>query len=376
MHLNAWFVLAAHVAAVVFLRIQRRDDPAAPRSLSLPFGLSLAVIFASFLPWAGVLAHQVHATLDGYWIERPQFSALLATANAFVAPLPHWKWLAVAALLLLAAGARRRPAPVSTTPVTSTTSATSAASTTPTTNGPAPTFEPDSFSGSFGTVLLIAWATLPVAIPFVWSLLATPIFQVRYVLVAQPAILLLIARAIERRPRAGLAALAVVLAAAYPTAHHGLVYEDWRTAAAEITAHAAPTTSVYICADYTYFALGYYLDEHRFPITPVVAPHSRAAEFAAHYPTPPLAYEAWLAQLDKREAPAIIVLAHLQHTGHTHEDPQARDCGRRDVQSDKPIQDLPVRERILEDLRARGVLTITPLPGNLDVCRWSPHAHP
>lgn len=321
MHVSAWFVLAAHVTAVAWWA---RHKPAARqqrRRAAIRFGGAVIVVLISFIPWAGVLASQVETVLQEYWIQPPRWTAAFETLHAFVVPLDALRWpsvvLALIGVLLFfrlpRRGARDRKRTES--------------------------------LGSFDRSLLLAWAILPIAIPLLWSYVATPIFLVKYCLAAQPAILLLIGSQFARRRFWGPLLVAVLAAAHAPAPNRGLEVEPWRAAAWMIKLKAPADAPVYICQDYTYFALEYYLSER--DITPVLAPGSKPSEFVEILPRPPMLYEDWLTELSQIESEAWVVLSRMRRG-----------------QPDSRL------EAILEDVQVLGDAEVFDLQGDVDVVRF------
>ncbi len=97
----------------------------------------------------------------------------------------------------------------------------------------------------WGIGLVLAWLVVPVAITFVYSLIAQPLFQPRNLLMSVPAVALILGAAIghPRLPRyAGPAALVVLVAlrALQLGASYGVSPEPWRQAAAYVQARARP----------------------------------------------------------------------------------------------------------------------------------------
>jgi hypothetical protein len=99
--------------------------------------------------------------------------------------------------------------------------------------------------GVWGLGVALAWLTVPLAITFVYSLIAQPLFQPRNVLMCVPAVALLLGAAIgnPRLPRfVGPAALLVlvILRGLQVSASYGVSPEPWRQAAAYVQARARP----------------------------------------------------------------------------------------------------------------------------------------
>jgi mannosyltransferase len=110
---------------------------------------------------------------------------------------------------------------------------------------------------------LVAWLSVPVVLAFILSF-AQPIFAFHYLLVTMPAFVVLIASGIVRLGRrAGVVALVVVVGLSV----HSVVNwyeqpsrEDFRAAAAYVTAHARPGDRLMVWPWYASTAMSYYLD--------------------------------------------------------------------------------------------------------------------
>ena len=326
-HTFAWFVLAAHVVAVVGYTAFGSGSSRARRAVDIRFGITVAIVCASFMPWAGVLGAQVETVLTRYWIPEPEAWMIPATLHGFIAPLVETRWWFVVLCLVLVialAGRSFRQRP-----------------------SQSPRDMERGSINIFDVLLLSSWAFLPIIIPLVWSCVSTPIFQVKYTLAAQPAWLLLLALLIRRRPAVGLAIVAFGAAVHAPAPHRGLQLEDWRTAAAIVDENVEPGTPVYICQDYTYYALAAYLDEETYQITPVIKQGSVASEFAEIYPQPPLEYDDWLRQLQTNVDVAAVVLSRL------HSGPNETEF-----------------RKVIDDLAAIGYVRPFDVEGDVDVVLW------
>ena len=318
-HTFAWFVLAAHAAAVVWAVSASPASSVDRRRLAMSFGLAVLAVVASFLPWLGILVSQVRTVLDGYWVPRPNAALLLACTHGFVVPLEVLRWPVVAAATLGGAYAwqrgRRSGGDVR--------------------QGHTVT--------RFDWLMLWTWATLPVGVPLLWSLVGTPIFQAKYAIVAQPAMLILLSLLIVRRPPIALFIVAVLTAVQAPAPNRGLQLEDWPGAAAIIEAGVQRDAPVYVCQGYTYFALAYYIDEERYPITPVIKRGGKPSHFAKVYPRPPLTYEQWLDRL-RQDGHAWVVLSRLRNGAEQS-----------------------AVEEVLADLQEVGSLRVWSVRGDVDV---------
>ena len=98
---------------------------------------------------------------------------------------------------------------------------------------------------SWGLGVALAWLVVPVGITFVYSLIAQPLFQPRNVLMAVPAVALLLGAALGHRglPKSLAPAALVVLVALRALqlgASYGVSPEPWQQAAAYVQASARP----------------------------------------------------------------------------------------------------------------------------------------
>jgi hypothetical protein len=284
-HTYGWFVLAAHV--VWFAVAVREWQPPSQRRRTIMLGLSsLAAVGLSFTPWLPVLREQVSAVLRYYWISEPGWSALGVCLRDMLV-LDRWlRWPLIALLaavllvkllnVLRAAGRE----------ITGTKDRRAA---------PARPIRPCHLWG------LAAWATLPILLPFFWSKLSTPIFQLKYAIVAQAPALILLAALLARRPVVGLTGLAILTALWPPNADRGLVVEDWPGAAELLVQHTDESATIFVCRDYAYFALDYYLQGQR-DLVPVFSQNQPANAFAPYYGGRAITYDEMISQLADPQA--------------------------------------------------------------------------
>jgi hypothetical protein len=161
--------------------------------------------------------------------------------------------------------------------------------------------------------LLIAWLVIPIGVPFFWSLVATPIFLPKYAVVSQPAALILFAWAARRMAVVAAALLAAVSFCAIHPPESPLMFEQWREAAAIVNRDAPAEAPVYVCQDYCFFALAYYLDDET-RVTPVWVTESERGRFDPHYPNPAISLEEMLRRLRTESGEAWLVVAHVRET--------------------------------------------------------------
>jgi hypothetical protein len=282
-HTYGWFVVTAHV--VWLLAALREPGPKnARRRTARLAALSVTLAVLTFLPWVPILRDQIQRVAAGYWISEPGWSALAAAAHAMLVPVRVLRWplviLAALALVHWLAGRFR-------------------------------TSSPEAARQPARTSLrrchlwgLAAWMTLPILIPFVWSKCATPVFQVKYAIVAQAPALILLALLLARRPAAGLVPLALLIGFFPPNRDRGLIVEDWPRAADILLEHSAADATVFIYKDYAYFALDYYLQDRR-RVRPVYTEGQGPNAFAPHYPAGALTFDEMTRCLADSDEPQI-----------------------------------------------------------------------
>jgi hypothetical protein len=290
-HTYAWFVLAAHAVWIVgraslFNRERQR--------LLRGGGLGFAVIVASFVPWILVLVDQVRTASGHYWIPRPPAWLLPACLYDFVAPVHFLRYLVGVAAIIVVLGwvlTRRRRAAARVN------------------------HEPQ-HPVAYG--LLLCWLALPVLMPFLWSLVGTPIFQIKYAIVAQPAAVILLARLAARATVAGMGIVTLVSFWSFWPAGYPLVYEDWDKAANLIEREQGRGALIYVYRDYCTPALSYYLSGND-SVVPVRARDQGRTHFEPYHPNPSIGFDDLLQALRNATGEAWVVLARVRLT----EDPQA-----------------------------------------------------
>ncbi len=280
-HTYGWFVWAAHA---VWLLAAWRDAPVEGghrRRLTVLGAASLGLTVLLFLPWVPILREQVSTVLGGYWISEPTWPRLVACLEYMLVPERWLRW----PLIVLAGAAavgwliyRRRPV----------------------TAAPSPVRSGDTHSGTslqrcdlWG---LAAWTALPILIPFLWSKVGTPIFQVKYAIVAQPALLILFAALLVRRPVMGLVVLALLVNLRPPGTDRGLIVEDFRSTAEIVVEEVAADEPAFIHRDYAWFALNEYLRGRR-RVTPVYSEGVQANTFAGYYADEPVTFDEMMRRL-------------------------------------------------------------------------------
>lgn len=252
--------------------------------------MTSGIVIISFLPWVAVLTDQVRTVLGGYWIPRPRPVEPLVCLYDHLTPL---RWaitrhavagLAAAVAILAAvqwvrAPARLRP-------------------------------QSDESTGRSPIFLLLLWLILPIGLPFAWSCVATPIFQIKYTIVAQPAALLLLARLAVRRPIPAMIILAAVSLRPPTSPDYPLVVEDWRDAARIIQDTGPAAAPIYMYRDYCTFPLAYYLGGDA-RIVPVLARGQLRGDFEGYTSNPPIPFDDMLDRLGQQNGPAWLVLVRV-----------------------------------------------------------------
>lgn len=275
-HTYGWFVLAAQVVWLVAATGTARPVEPRRRRIALLGSLALLLVGLSFVPWIPILLQQVSAVRRGYWISQPAWLALPQAVHHMLVLVRLLRWpvvvLAVLLILRWAVGrARTRSGRDGMAAVHSAPSAN----------------QPIRRCHLWG---LLAWMTLPLLIPFVWSKFSTPIFQVKYAIAAQAPGLILFAALLARRPVVGVAVLALLTGIWPPNRDRGLVVEEWPQAASILAEQSTTDATVFVYKDYAYFALEYYLKGRR-RVRPVYAEGQVSKCFAPYYPDDALAFD-------------------------------------------------------------------------------------
>jgi uncharacterized membrane protein len=219
-HTYGLFVLAAQIGFALLALLWRRDW--IPWSERRAFALVLAAPIVLAVPWFVVFAGHVSAEVQDSdeaklsWLSAPTLHDIPGVFSGYAGS--RWGLLVLFAALL-AAGffAWRR-------------SGTFAA-------GVQRTLD------NRDVTLLLLWLVVPIAVPFVLSLVVTPIYQFKYTIPAAVAFYLLAALALDTLgPRVSLAATAVVALAflAATLRFYGNDTEQWRQTAAYVSQRAQP----------------------------------------------------------------------------------------------------------------------------------------
>jgi mannosyltransferase len=290
-HLYAWFVFAAHGVWMGWRILRTGERHPTFHRTRRDATIAAGVILVAFLPWVPVLVDQMKRVVAGYWIAKPSPAAPALCLYDFLYPLDR---LRLVVGVLAAAGfvlaiwyrvmRRSEPAPGA------------------------------ARREGVPLGLLIAWLVIPTGVPFLWSLVATPIFLPKYAVVAQPAALILFAWAARRMAVAAAALLAAVSVWAIHPPEYPLMSEQWREAAAIVNRDAPAEAPVYVCQDYCFFALAYYLDDEM-RVTPVWETESQRGRFDPHYPKPAISLEEMLRRLGEESGEAWLVVARVRETG-------------------------------------------------------------
>ena len=281
-HTYGWFLWAAHVVWLIAARREIPPDEGRRRRLTLLAGAAFLLAVISFLPWVPILAGQVRGVLREYWIGEPAWQDLWWCVHDMLVPDYWLRWPVIAAAgVAVLVGVRRW---VRRRGTAGAVACAPASDRTPSWTRPCHVWG------------LIACLTLPILIPFVWSKLATPIFQVKYAILAQTSLLILFAFVAVRRPVVALLVLALVIWARPPSADRSLVVEDFRGAAQVLSAESTESATVFVYPGYAEFALAYYVDRRR-TITPVWSPGQTSDEFAPYYESPPVSFDGMMQHL-------------------------------------------------------------------------------
>jgi uncharacterized membrane protein len=268
-HTYGWFVVAAHVVWLLVARGAGTFSDRQRRRIGRLGLSSIALVVLSFIPWIPVLLQQIGQVRRGYWISEPGWAALAQTVRGMLVlvRLARWPMVVLAGLAAvcwsvnLLRARRIRPAANAV----------------------------DGAASARRTVRrchlwgLIAWMAFPLLIPFVWSKFSTPIFQIKYGIVAQAPALILLAVLLTRRPLVWMTVLALLTGIWPPGADRGLIVEDWRAAACILEEQAAPGATVFVYKDYANFSLNYYLKDG-YRLRPVYSEGQASNCFTPHYP--------------------------------------------------------------------------------------------
>jgi mannosyltransferase len=283
-HVYGFFVpIVANVAVLGVALVHRKEmQSKLPLWAVAQVGVGLSVA-----PWLPTLQHQVGAKVDGTsgaaWIPPPQpfqaREALTGFGNGYTVVV-----LGAIALLALTVLRRRAPSRAS---------------------------SPENPTPKASRALLLSglWLGGYLVIPYLVSLLVTPIYQARYLSIAAPAFVLVVAGAVTRLPGvARLVAVAVVMVAMAPDSlkyHQQYPHKQrYRDAAAYVKEHARPQDAVILPHNWAPFA--HYFASSNIPMValdewtdpPVISPIDRvdAGEPRRSNANQPL--DAWRASYD------------------------------------------------------------------------------
>ncbi len=287
-HTYAWFMLAAQCGWMLLVVLRQRRAVDTGRSVIWICAGSVLAIIALFGPWIPILVQQIVRAKEQYWIAKPGADALARSLRAFLAVRSEFRWLAAGAsaagVIFLTVLIRRPVRPIN------------------------ERSQRDLEQPPLCSVYLWLWAILPIGIPFVWSQLSTPIYQIKYAIVAQPAVLLLLAIFLDRSPRIGLGLLALLWAIMPPVATGGLlIREEWDRAAAVLSEHVADGEAVYLLEGNAYFALEYYL-RGSIEVLPVRRDEAQDDGFDAYRANPVVRLSEMIERLDGRQNTSWVVM--------------------------------------------------------------------
>jgi mannosyltransferase len=219
-HTYGLFVLAAQMAFVLVALLWRPDwiRGPDPRRLGLVLGAPLVLAIPWLVVFAGHVGDEIHDDSDAKlsWLAKPSLRDLPGTLSGYAGS--RAVLLVVLAALALAAylGARRSGARSLLARLV----------------------------GDRRVALLVLWAAIPTVVPFLLSLVVTPIYQFKYTIPSAVACYLLLALALEGvTPRVGLAAAGLVAAAflVMTVRYYGdFKTEEWRQATAYVAARTDP----------------------------------------------------------------------------------------------------------------------------------------
>ena len=247
-HNAAAFVVAAQWITVL---VALPRAPAPPAEFFLRWVFLQISVAALYLPWITVLLGQLGHVRGDFWIPVPTARTLGGTLLDFAGS----PWMFGALGIACAAGALTRHV-----------------ETEPTGAWPSP------------RAVLLPWALVPIAGPFVASYLVAPIFLTRITLPALPAVLLIAGRGVAQLRGTGVRAAvtaALLLGMAFPllSNYREPNKERWREAAADLDAWASPGDLLLVHAGYCKEEiLDYYLRRRDLEVVPFPAHHVAVAE--------------------------------------------------------------------------------------------------
>lgn len=167
-HVYGFFIIAAQM---VFLALYHRRIDKTTLSITVK---NIVVTFVLFLPWAWVLLNQISTVSNGFWIVRPGLSDLADTLKTFNGPVKNDLSLYLSIIIftimsltaLYYTGKNRF-----------------------------------SFKNIFNGekyILLILWLLFPVLIPYIISIIRTPIFYPKYCISAYLALIILFSHSLSK----------------------------------------------------------------------------------------------------------------------------------------------------------------------------------
>lgn len=212
------FIVAGQAATLLVDVILRRRA-AVPAAFSW-LG-AMAVTFLAFVPWLPTFTWQVSLVQTRFWIAEPEPAGLLATFERYAGSPELLPFVGVAALAGVFTLARRQPS-----------------------DPPRPAL-----------LFILPWLAGPIAIPFLLSLVGTPIFLPKYTIAASVPFAILVAAGLQALPwwpvrAAATVALVAALTQPLPAYYETARKDGWREAVASVEALAAPDDAVVL---YPYF---------------------------------------------------------------------------------------------------------------------------
>jgi mannosyltransferase len=251
-HLFALFVVAAQSLFVASLLVFERKKFF---RLATPWFVVQIVLLALFVPWGRILLHQIlSVNKQGFWIEEPTMFTLAETFAEYAGGF--WLLAVFAALSMIAWTRFERE------------------------HSPDEPSDKLSFAllerwswrvridGAAIVWMLLLWLVVPIAIPFVKSILSAPaVYYIKYTIPALPALLLLAAKGVAAIPSRAVQSAIVCMMVALSFAEvreewgTGAVHlnkERWREAAQILDSAVAPHDVVLTHQWYYEWALEYY----------------------------------------------------------------------------------------------------------------------
>jgi len=167
-HVYGFFIIAAQI---LFLIIYYKDIERNRLSIAV---MNIVIVFVLFIPWSLVLLNQISTVSNGFWIERPGLSDLLDTLKTFNGPVKNDFSLILSAIIFLFIGIItafyliKRDIRIK------------------------------YLHREKIYILLIFWFLFPIFIPYIISVVKTPIFYPKYCISGYLALIILFSNSLSK----------------------------------------------------------------------------------------------------------------------------------------------------------------------------------